>query len=802
MKLGKKIRYIILPVIVMVSTMVSSVYYDVYKNQIIENKIDSLDDRIQTLLLRAKYDLTYSKSYLRQKIDSKEASLIFNAQERGDQLPAPYVTQFLNRFIDKESGSNNIGRIVNDFVIYDSNSELIIHVNTQDPFAEPILKKQTKTILDKVNDKSHHSEKTSQYYYFLDDTKNKQFNMIQVFSPYQLTSKSFYDQNDDIYLVQAEVNIDFISVEIGRLINEHHGYFASKFTDKNIMTDKLSVSSTPFQLNEKGFYEGSFGSALFEIILTLDENYFAENLNTILVKLLFLNVVLMTISYLILVRIIDKQIILPITTLAKSVKEVEASLVVDLKPLTTNDEVSDLNESYISLINKINNLANNDPLTGLSNRGSFNEKLSSVIVTNEKSETYIALFFIDLDNFKYVNDNFGHDTGDRLLVVFSQRLRQTLRADDRFISSDMINSIARLGGDEFVILMNGLPSVDAIKSIGQRICDLFKNGFTIDNDKFDVHASIGIAYSNDNVNNGETLLNQADDAMYLAKRDGKNNFKLFSSEIEEKMRNEKIIESELIEALSNNKLFLVFMPAYTTSTLELKGYEVLLRCPALMDIDIGPDVFIPIAEKTDLILSVDLWVAENALIKLKEIVETTGFDGFFSINVSSKSLRNDNFYTRLKELIKKYSVNVKQIELEITETCLMPDDHQAVISLNQLKSLGVRVAIDDFGTGYTSFSQLVNYPLDTLKIDRSFVKNLRDTPIGKKPTIDIIFELAKVYQLEVIVEGVETKADFEHIKTLGCDIVQGFYFTLPRTWQEVLDGCCLLEKIFESEDDN
>ena len=641
----------------------------------------------------------------------------------------------------------------------------------------------------RINNKNTDRKIVSQYYYFIDDTKNKKFNLIQFFSPYQLTSESSYEANDGLYMIQAEINIDLIKVQMARLVEEHKGYFTYQFIEKNKITDKISVNLTPFQSGNNGFYQASIDTDLFNIRFTLDKKYFDNDLSNILIKLLFLNLILLILSYAIIVQIIDQQIIFPITTLAKSIKKVEASLAVDLKPLNTHDEVSDLNESYISLINKINNLANNDPLTGLSNRGSFNETLSSMLAINKENETYIALFFIDLDDFKYVNDTFGHDTGDSLLIVFSQRLKAILRADDRLSTGKEIKSVARLGGDEFVVLINELPSIDAIESIGKRICTLFDDGFTIANDTFNVHASIGIAYSNDPINNGERLLNRADKAMYLAKRQGKNNYKLFTAEIADKMRNEKIIERQLIDALNNHKLCLVFMPTYTATTLTLKGYEVLLRCPTLSDIGIGPETFITIAEKTDLILRIDLWVAENALMRLKELIKKTGFSGFFEINVSSKSLRNEQFYIHLKALIDNYKVNVKQIELEITETCLMPDDKKAIASLKQLKSLGVRIAIDDFGTGYTSFSQLVNYPLDTLKIDRSFVQDLGDTPVGKKPTLDIIDELAKVYQLAVIVEGIETKMDLDHVKMLGCDMVQGFYFSIPYAWNEVLDEC-------------
>jgi len=803
MKLRKKIRYILLPVIVLVSAMVSLVYYDVYKKQTIGNEIVALDARLQNLLLRSEYELDYVKSYLRQKIDSKEAALIFNAEQDTDNLPAADVTEFLNLFVQQENSANSNIHLINDFIVFDSYQKLIVHINTLDPFAEPILKKPAKQILGQTRMQRAQNKNISQYHYFLDSPYINGFPslyIVEAFSPYQLSSKSSYDNNDDIYLAQAQVDIHSFKKEIRALINEHHGYFTYQFIDKNITTDQLSFTSTPFELNDNGAYQGRLESPLFDIIFTLDENYFAEQLNNILIKFVSLSLILIVLSYLLLVWLIEQQIILPITQLAKSIKAVEASLVVELQPLTTKDEVADLNESYISLINKINNLASYDSLTGLANRGSFNEKLSAIMDTKQKNQTYVALFFIDLDNFKYVNDTFGHDAGDRLLVVFSQRLKQMLRTEDKFISGDMINSIARLGGDEFVILMNGLPSIEAVESIGKRICGLFSNGFSIGADKFDVHASIGIAYSNDHKKNGETLLNQADDAMYLAKRAGKNNFKLFSDEIKDKMLFEKNIENKLMNAYSGNQLHLVFMPAYSAETLELKGYEVLLRCSSLLNVGIGPDIFIPIAEHSDLILSIDLWVAQQTIIRLEEVIHKNGFTGFFSFNVSSKSLRNDRFYTALKAILDKSDIQPKQLELEITETCLMPDDRQAVASLEQLKSLGIRIALDDFGTGYTSFGQILNYPLDTLKIDRSFVTNLRNTPMGKKPTLDIIFELAKAYQLNVIVEGVETQADFHHIKTLGCDIVQGFYFSKPRTWAEVLGQCGKLHRIDKKRD--
>ena len=794
MKLGKKIRYIILPVIILASTIVTSIYYGIYKSQIIENKIYSLNEYLKNTVTKTEYDVTYVQSYLQHKIDSKQASLIFTQNELGEQLTAPYISQFLEQFVNIKHNASDTAYVINDFIIYDANEQVVVHINTQNPFAEPILKSQTKSLLDDIQNKSH--KKTSQYYYFIDDTEDRLFNVIQVFSPYHLTSQQFYDPDDDLYIVQAQVGIELIRKSIQNLVVEYDGFITSTvIMSENTLVDNISIKLTPFNPVSNNDFQAVIDTDLFKIIITLNDDYFADDLYIVLINLLCLSFILIGTSYVIVVMMIDKQIILPVTKLAKSIKEVEASLVVELTPLDTDDEVSELNESYISLIKKINNLANNDTLTGLANRGSFNESLSSIFnsknINKNKDNTqdYAALFFIDLDNFKYVNDTCGHETGDLLLVVFSERLRLMFSQSRSIKTKYDVKSIARLGGDEFVILVGDLPTLTAIEDIGKMICSLFVESFHIGINKFNIHASVGIAYTNGDIENGETLLNQADSAMYLAKKLGKNNYKLFTSEIADKENNDAKIENQLIDSLNNNDFELVFMPAYTAEKITLKGYEVLLRCPTLSNIGIGPDIFIPIAERTDLILKIDLWVAENAFIKLKELTDKTEFNGFFAINVSSKSLRNDDFYSRLKYLIEQHEIDVNQLELEITETCLMPEDHQAILSLNQLKSLGVRIAIDDFGTGYTSFNQLVNYPLDTLKIDRSFVKSLGDVVAGKKPTLDIIYELAKIYELEVIVEGIETVADLNHVKKLPDVIVQGYYFTMPCQWEAVINEC-------------
>jgi len=787
-KLGKKIRYIILPIIIFASVIVTSIYYGIYKTQIIDNKIYALNEYLKNTVTKGKYDLTYARSYLQHKIDSKEASLIFAKNEQKESITSPYINQFLEQFVNEKLHSNDNINVINDFIIYDANEQLIVHINTKDPFAEPVLKKPTQSLFNDI--KTSTSKKISKYYYFIDDNEEQSFNIIQVFSPYKLTSQNFYNSNDDLYIIQAEFGLTLIRNAVKELVTQHNGFVKVAFEiKKNIRVDSLSTTFSKFEPQGKNSFQAKINNELFNLTIILDEGYFSEDLNAVLMKLLLLGFLLIGTSYIVVVYFIEKQIIIPVINLAKSIKEVEASKSFELQPLNTNDEVSDLNESYISLISKINNLANNDPLTGLANRRSFTEALNSVNQLENQQNHYTSLYFIDLDNFKYVNDTYGHDIGDLLLVQFSQHLITMLEQSSADIDTLQIKSIARLGGDEFVVLLNGLPAMQDIENIGKNICALFNDDFDFGVNKFNTHASVGIAYTKVHLDSAETILNQADSAMYLAKKLGKNNYQVFSHELADKINSDSKIEKVLIETLKNDEFLLVYMPTYTAKDKILTGYEVLLRCPTCVRAGIGPDTFIPIAEQTDLILNIDLWVAENAFIKLKQLISKTGFDGFFAINVSSKSLRNDDFYTRLKALINLHNINVKQIELEITETCLMPDDQQAIHSLKKLKSLGVKIAIDDFGTGYTSFNQLVNYPLDTLKIDRTFVNSLSETPKGKKPTLDIIYELAQIYELEVIVEGVETQEDLHHVSKLPDVYVQGFYFTKPQEWQQVIEEC-------------
>ncbi len=419
-----------------------------------------------------------------------------------------------------------------------------------------------------------------------------------------------------------------------------------------------------------------------------------------------------------------------------------------------------------------------DSLTGLPNRWSFITNFKRILQRASKDNQRVGLLYIDLDNFKQVNDNFGHEIADQLLCIFSEKLREVIRPTDLIVNQN-INELARLAGDEFVVVLNDLDSTISAGIIAKRILAIFDNGLDVAGITHSVYASIGIATFPEDATQPGDLLHYADLTMYEAKRNGKNRFEFYTEEIANKLREHHHIEESLKLALQQNLFSLVYMPLYDCVTLEVVGIEVLLRCENLMTEGIGPDLFIPVAEKTSLIKEIDLWVIENSVIDLIELQSKDNFKGKFCINISGVELQNEHFATQVRALFEKYQVVPSTIEFEITETAFVLNSEKSIVILEDLRNLGVSLALDDFGTGYTAFSQLIHYPADCLKIDRSFVDALFSDKVPLNKMVPIIKSLAELYELRVVAEGVETKEQLEYLQNIGCDWVQGYFLSRP-----------------------
>lgn len=433
----------------------------------------------------------------------------------------------------------------------------------------------------------------------------------------------------------------------------------------------------------------------------------------------------------------------------------------------------------------IRKLAYYDSLTGLPNRWHIKTTLTRLLKRKSTDKQQVGILYIDLDNFKQVNDNYGHEVGDELLRTFSRRLKEVVRPTD-IVGNDRVDDLARLAGDEFIVVLDGLNISLEAGLVAERILKVFEGGLEVGGATHSVFASIGIAIYPQDATSPEKLLHNADIAMYKAKENGRNRFEFYTREIAEKLQQRHQIEDALKSALVQDQLKLVFMPIYDCQTLELISVEVLLRCDTPAMCGVGPEQFIPVAERTNLIKDIDLWVINNSLASLVELQSTIGYRGKFCINISGVELQDDNFPSKVAALIRRHAVAPSCIEFEITETAIVQNDEQGIAILKQLRELGVSLALDDFGTGYTAFSQLIHYPADCLKIDRSFVGDLSSETDARNRMVKIIMNLAKLYELTVIAEGIETKEQLEYLQTIGCDRVQGFLLAQPLSWQNLV----------------
>lgn len=431
---------------------------------------------------------------------------------------------------------------------------------------------------------------------------------------------------------------------------------------------------------------------------------------------------------------------------------------------------------------KIYNLAYYDELTELPNRELFSKSLEKTILLAKREDKKFAVLFVDLDRFKRINDTLGHTIGDELLKDVADRLAKCTRATDTVAHLDAKTSgnvkLARLGGDEFVIKLYGIESGDAVALVAQRVIDALTPPFTCAGHQFVVTPSIGIAMYPQDGRNGEELLMNADSAMYRAKAVGRNNFKFYSETMRTKSLHRLDLENLIRTAIEEEQFELYFQPKVHAKTFRLVGAEALLRWHHPERGTIAPDDFIPIAEETGLIVPLGQWVLNEACRQASIWSESPIGTVPVSINISSHQFRDSGFVGGVLNAVAAAGIKTTDIELEITESVLLQDVDQTLIELNSLKQAGISLSIDDFGTGYSSLSYLKRFPIDTIKIDRSFVKDLhQDT--DDAAICAAILAMSQQLGLIVVAEGVETREQLEFLRRHKCDHIQGYICSKP-----------------------
>ena len=425
---------------------------------------------------------------------------------------------------------------------------------------------------------------------------------------------------------------------------------------------------------------------------------------------------------------------------------------------------------------RIHFLAHHDALTELPNRFSLEIRLEQALIDARRHNWHVGVLFIDLDRFKVINDTLGHHVGDLLLIEVARRFVAAVR------ESDMV---ARLGGDEFIIVLPDMESADAASHVSLKIISSLLNPVIIDGQELHTSPSIGISiYPNDGLS-VDAIMKNADTAMYHAKALGRNNYQFFSEEMNRVASERMSIEARLRQALARNELLLYYQPQFSADGLRVTGVEALIRWQTPDEDLITPDRFITIAEETGQIVPIGAWVLQEACRQLGKWLKLGVPPLRMSVNISARQLRNADLVQTVAEALSEAGVPPPLLELEITESAVMENPEEAIKVLQALKRMGVTLAIDDFGTGYSSLAYLKLFPIDQLKIDRSFVRDIERDPDDAAIAISTI-ALAHSLGLKVVAEGVETRAQLEMLQQNGCDEVQGYLFSRPLPANEAL----------------
>ena len=487
---------------------------------------------------------------------------------------------------------------------------------------------------------------------------------------------------------------------------------------------------------------------------------------------------------------LQKSILEPIATLDAITTEIikTKNLEHDI-PIFNSDEIGELAKNFKYMLSELNEYhhelnrqknafsyqANYDSLTNLPNRALFNDRLKQSIYKSSRYSEKFALFFIDLDKFKDINDTFGHEYGDKLLIKVAARLNSILREGD---------TLARLGGDEFIVIMNNLKEFHSASVLAQKIIDILEVPLEVEGEELFISCSVGISLYPQDSRDERELLKFADIAMYRSKSDGRATYHFYVEEMTKEVLLRAKMQSRIRKALEEREFIVYYQPQYNIKTDKIVGLEALVRWQDPEKGLILPGKFIPFAEELGMVVAINRQVMHKTMLQAKAWHNEGLYFGRLSINISIEQIEDKNFIGLVQSLLYNTKCSPNWITLELTEGQIMKDPKTAIAILEQLNSLGILIAIDDFGTGYSSLSYLKHLPISELKIDRSFIMDIPEDE-DDMAIVDSIIAISKSLKLNLVAEGVETEEQKEFLISKECYIVQGYLYARPMPAEEV-----------------
>ena len=633
------------------------------------------------------------------------------------------------------------------------------------------------------------------------DTGNKS---LYSFHPLILRNINIEDLNTPKKLrgyLATTMKIDWLKQQLESTLIDEDCYIVFSDQDNNViysfgnlkLSNERNTEGEVYQLQEKTI----FG---YKIVYKTLQSHAHSKANELATTILIITLSSIILTIIALITLLRFSVIQPLNKLAIASKDISAGHLTSKVDLHSCDELEDISQGFNGMINslsendeKIRYIAYHDSLTQLPNRRMFHYLLANTIASTDRHKDQMGLFFLDIDNFKTINDSLGHDIGDKLLILFSQRVAGCLREEDSMVQPDQekqINDIeneliARLGGDEFTVVLPHLSKPADAAVIAQRIINSLQYDFQVEEHHFRITTSIGIAIYPSNGDTLEELIKHADIAMYHAKSQGKNNYQFYAEDLNEAISDRVERENDLRQAIELYQLEVYFQPQISLPDKNIYGFEALVRWIHPEKGMISPINFITLAEETGMIIELGDWVLKESCRIAKEWLDQGLLDFRISVNISSIQFKRQDVYQLISDSLKIFDLPAEYLTIELTESAIMSNQEDNLKTLSAIKKLGVKVSLDDFGTGYSSLSYLRSFPVDTLKIDRQFIIEAKKES-EVRSIVSAIIQMAHALQLDVVAEGVEDEEQLKYLASINCDVIQGYYFSKPLPEMQAL----------------